>query len=599
MGVHTTRGNAIVLKISKAALVAAVLSLSAVPATGIVAPAFAQDVVTSDSGFNIALSIPTIQLVDSTMNEGAIRETLSGKFLEHADDLASLNATSITIPEISLTTTTTMGETTQSSTTVYKDLVLTDVEDGVVKSFSVGSAEAKSPQGTFAYGKSEYTDVDMGGILEFIGILPGDPTQDLAPAFTSSTSEGGSFKNDNVDCTFNKWGGPGFNVRPSAVSLASVIDAVQKMQGEKSNPPPEALKTLVGYVTGILENVQSEPSSFEGLDCTGTDDKGKQFTVGLDSIDIGGFDSAIYPGVAINGLKVSADDGSISLDNLTLKSTDLSQPIALLKSDDVQWTDAWFQQNARRLIPAFGGLSLSGLAIDVPDPQAPGSRIAANIANFDLTLSDYINGIPSKITSTASGVDVPLPKDSTDESVKMLQALGITQVNMGYDLDIAWDEASNTINLSKFSVTGEDLGGFAVAAMIGSAPKELFDIDPNTAMAAAMSVTLQGLSFDLKDDGLGDKLVPMLAAQQGADPATFRDTMAKTSEAAAIQMLGSNDAARSLGAAISSFISGTAKALNITITPKDPNGVALPQLMQASNDPTALLSVVDITGKAE
>jgi hypothetical protein len=72
--------------------------------------------------------------------------------------------------------------------------------------------------------------------------------------------------------------------------------------------------------------------------------------------------------------------------------------------------------------------------------------------------------------------------------------------------------------------------------------------------------------------------------------------MAGMAEGAALQMLGSTDAARALGVAVGNFISGKAKTLSINIAAKDPNGVAIPLLMQASNDPTALVNTVDITG---
>ena len=149
------------------------------------------------------------------------------------------------------------------------------------------------------------------------------------------------------------------------------------------------------------------------------------------------------------------------------------------------------------------------------------------------------------------------------------------------------------------SVTGEDLGSFAIAAVIGNAADQLFAIDPNVALAASMGVTVKNITVDVTDDGLGDLLVPMLAAQQNVDAATFRTQMAGVGEGAALQMLGSTDAARQLGAAIGSFIGGTAKALSINIAAKDPAGLPVPVLMQASENPTVLTTAVDVTGTAK
>ena len=74
--------------------------------------------------------------------------------------------------------------------------------------------------------------------------------------------------------------------------------------------------------------------------------------------------------------------------------------------------------------------------------------------------------------------------------------------------------------------------------------------------------------------------------------------MAGVAEGAALQMLGSTDQARALGAAVGDFMSGKTKSVRIDITAKDPNGISVPQLMQASDDPTVLASAVDITGSS-
>ena len=44
----------------------------------------------------------------------------------------------------------------------------------------------------------------------------------------------------------------------------------------------------------------------------------------------------------------------------------------------------------------------------MPNPDDASTRYKASVADFDLTLSDYLNGIPTKISTKASGVDVPL-----------------------------------------------------------------------------------------------------------------------------------------------------------------------------------------------
>src|SRR3569833_4038071 len=146
-----------------------------------------------------------------------------------------------------------------------------------------------------------------------------------------------------------------------------------------------------------------------------------------------GFSPGAYPAISFNDLNIAAADGHISLNSATFKSIDFSQPIAVLKDQGSTIAAAWFETNWRKIIPAWGGMSLSGLSVDVPDEKNPGDRVQVVLADFDLSLSVYLNGIPTKISSSAHGVNVPLPPDSDDDSAKMLKAIGITKINANYE----------------------------------------------------------------------------------------------------------------------------------------------------------------------
>ncbi len=315
-----------------------------------------------------------------------------------------------------------------------------------------------------------------------------------------------------------------------------------------------------------------------------------------------GYQPGIYPAISIKGLKVDAGDkGNMSLDTATFKSIDLSAPIATVTSVGAdKLNEDWLKTNYRLLIPAWGGFSFSGLSLDIPSPDNAATRYTANVADFDLSLSNYVKGIPATISTKASGIDVPVPPNTTDENERMLLALGITRLNLNYEVNAGWDQAGQQIKVDKVSVSGNDLGSFAVSALIGNATDKLFDLDPDQIMAAGLGLSLKTIQFDLTDDGLGDKLVPLLAAQQGvSDLASYRTQMAGVAEGAALQMLGSTDAARALGAALGDFVSGKAKALTIGVAAKDPGGVPVQSLMGASDDPTILIKSFDITGAAK
>src|SRR5690606_31261778 len=147
-------------------------------------------------------------------------------------------------------------------------------------------------------------------------------------------------------------------------------------------------------------------------------------------------------------------------------------------------SEAWMEANWRRLIPAFGGFSLSNFAVDTINPDKPDERIAASIGGFDLSLGSYFNGIPTDVSASLQGVEVPLPQDTTDPQMAMLLAFGLTDINMSADVAASWDQNASSIALEKVALSLADLGSMSMSADLGNATDKLFDADPNVAMVA-------------------------------------------------------------------------------------------------------------------
>lgn len=603
--------------ISKAAVLAAMLAASAVPAlaqdasSSSMAPATAgSDASSSSSPAAPAtpaatpapptVSIPTITLVGSSMSEADFRDILtSGKLSEHAKDVAALNATSVTIPSIKVSFTTTATADTPALETTFelKDVALNDVKDGVASSASIGGISTGNAKVSFELGALSASSFNMAALLQFYGLVP--PPADatvMQPLYKNLEFAGGTLKSDDFSCTFGKVAAAEFDARPLKISFTQMIEAAQQMQASPHSPPPEALSTYVQFILDTFSSYKSTPMTLDGLSCNGTGTT--PVTVSVGSVGIDGYQPGIYPAVTAKAIKVDAGpQGHLDIDQVVVKQIDLSGPIAAVNAAGGQLDPAWFQANYRHLIPAWAGLSMSGIDIAVVDPTDASQNYAAKVADFDLSLSDYLNGIPTKVSTKATGIDVPIPPNTDNDGQKMLLALGISRVNLNFDIAANWDKTSQTINVDRIAFSGNDLGGFALSTVLGNATDKLFDTDPDTATAAGMALTLKSMKVDLSDSGLADKLFPLLAQQQGAaDPAAYRTQMAGMAEGAALQMLGSTDAARQLGEAIGDFIAGKAKAVSINVVAKDPAGVPTALFEQASNDPTVLANAVDITG---
>lgn len=553
--------------------------------------------------FATSVSIPTITAVGSSMDEAALRDTLSGGFANHVEELAKLTANSITIPEITLSISI-PGAEGGTNTIVYRDIVLTDVTDGVAASVSVGSTSTQSEAGMFTFGKLQASSFDLGGLLGLYGFVPGTGGGDMRVVYKDFSFDGGSVDAGAVKCSFGKVTVAEFSARPLSVSWDELITAGETLEAAGDAMPPEAMGTVVRFLTDIFQAFQSTPTSVGEMSCTGTDDSGKPFEATVGGISMDGYSPGIYPAITVSGLKIStADQGSVSLDSATLKAIDLTPTLAALNAEGAELTEKWFEENGRKLIPAVGGFAMSGLKIDVVNADLPGGRVQASIGSFDLTLGNYVNGIPTLVSTSASGIDMPIPDDP---DLAPLRQLGIERVNLGYELNAHWDEAAQTLNIDRVAINGETLGSAAVALHLGSATAALFDLDPDVQMQAGLSVTIKDFSLDLTDSGLGDVLLPLAGQQQGLTPEQFREQMAAGVEGLAVQTLGRSDSARALGAAIGDFVAGTKKSLSIRVTAKDVGGVPLAALMntiEGADNPMALIPVlnalIDITGSAQ
>lgn len=592
------------LKISKAALVVATLGLAA-PLTA-AWPAFAQDnaAPTQAAPFAFELKIPTVTAVNSSMSEDQIKDVFTSNFLDHADELATLNATSITIPELGIVFTI-EGET---ASVTYRDIVLDNVKDGLAAKLTVASGETLSAGETTTYSTISADNFDMKRLLEFAGMVKGDPSAPMKPIYTAGVSGGSTQSGPLYSCAFAGSSTEALEARPVGITFAEVMGVIEQFK-DASEPPPAALEVLVGYAVDIVRAFRGGAGSIGAVDCDVPGDV--PVTVKLAGASTGNFEPGIYPEIKVGAISVDAGAmGNGSLGEFVLRPFDFNPTLNALDGAKGQLSEAWFEQNWRQLIPSWDGMSFSDFAIDITTPEMPADpatgmparpseRVEAKVANFDLALGNYVIGIPTDINLSSSGIEVPLPQDTTDPQIMTLLAAGLTGVNMGFDLDANWDEAGKAINLTKLAMSAVDLGSMSISANIGNATEQLFAIDPNVAMASGFALTVKDVTINVTDDGLGEIVWPLAAAEQGVtDVEAYRTQMAGFAEGLAIQLIGPTDAARQLGAALAEFVTGGKGEITINIKAKDPQGIPMAMFIAAQNDPSILAGQVDVTGMA-
>ena len=563
------------------------------------APAVAQNVTVTGitSGDNYQLSVPTVEATNTNLTEAQIRRLFTGDFATNASSLAELDAGSITIPELTVSydvPKTDGSGGSEKAVVTYRDFALTDVVDGVAKSAVVGSAEIDGGAGIkMTFGKMSTSTLDIGAILAFYGLGTPGAADVFKTMYADFAFDGASMTGPGFSCDIGSAGLAEFKARPLKTDFNEFAQLAASVD-ESETPTPATIRKFIDFYIDILTAFESTPMTGEGFNCSGDDGKGSTVTVASGPIEVGGFTPGIYPHFGVSDVVIDVkgkDAGSVTLGSFTWKQMDFSAPIAALAAAPAELTEAWFTENWRTLIPAIDGLSLTNLKVDAPDPENAGQRIAATVGGFDISLADYVNGIPSKIGLTTQNILVTIPDE--DEG-KMLRALGIEQVDLSQDLQLHWDKTAQTIVVDNLAIDAAQFGSVKLSAVLGNATDALFAADNNVALVASMGLTLKQLKIDLDDRGISSLIIGVAAAEEKQDPAVMRVGIAGLAQAMVLGLIGTTPEAMAASEEIATFIK-TKPQVSVTLSSTDPQGIALPLLMAASNDPSALAGQIAIS----
>jgi hypothetical protein len=590
------------------ALAAACMISVALPAI----PAFAQKLQKDKSGgapaaeqtgqmsSSFSVDVPAIDSVGSNVDEATLRAIIGGEIVDNAEALAGLTADSISIPTITLTATTTDDDDAVEIVATINDVLLENVVDGVAASVSAGSFDIDMGEdGDASFGGMSASDFSIAGMLGMYGLVDGGGQTELETIYTDFEFVGGTITAEQMSCEIGAMTTAEFRARPMAYPITEFMALAEQMEEEGDDVSPQNMSRFLRIYADMLSSFESAPAMFDGMSCVGEDPDGQPLSFSIGGIEMGAMSPGIYPSISMDGFEVTVEgDGFVTLDSFTFKQMDLSGTIATLQSVPDIVDEAWFTENARSLIPAWEGLALNGLDIDVPDGDAPGERVVASIGAFDITLGDYRNGIPAQAATSASNILIDLEANPDNEQVQQLLALGITSIDAGFAVDMSWDEASSTIAINEMSISGADLASVVVAGTLANATEALFATDPNQAMAAAMGLGVSDISVDVTDAGLSDIILEMVAAEQGSDGATMRPVFAQLAQGTVLGLLAGVAEAQNVSAAIGAFVSGEASMLSLDLMAKDAP-IGMLDFMAAQEDPTSLIGKVNIDASAE
>jgi hypothetical protein len=528
----------------------------------------------------------------SNVDDATLQAILEGDFVDYADELASLEATSITVPELRVdfqVPVATGG--TEGGSFTYHDLQFSDVSDGVAGSVSIGSGTSEMNNNmSVEFGAMSASEFNIGQLLAFYGLVPSAGGEELAVLYRDFELEGGSFTWPMGSCTFGTVTGGEFKARPLTMPFGEVMALATRIEAQGDNPSPQDLAQLLNFYGDMLTAFETSEVRLDGADCSGTTDDGSPLEIALGAVILGAWADGRYPDISVSGFSLSDGDGIVALAEATFKGFELLPVVQELQAVGEDISDAWVQENYRKLIPPFEGFSFSGLSVDVPNPDATAGRISFTIGDADLTLRDYVNGIPTAISSHLTNFGFDIPRNSGDDTAEQLLALGIETLDVGYDLALSWDPDAQNISLDKLEVNGADLGSVELTALLGNATEALFSDDTNAAMAAAMMLTAKSVSVSIYNGGIVDLILDATAQEQGTTADTLRQQVSGVAQGTILALLGGSANVQQVSQSVGDLINGAAN-FTLTITSKAETGITVQELAAAqSGNPTVLLN---------
>lgn len=595
------------MTITRAAIGSLLLGTSVLVLAG---PAAAETLTLTDISIDAGtgITIPSVSVVDGNLSEEGLRALFSAEAGASLASLATLDAASVTIPEIRMTmpSVSADGES-MDATVVYRDLSLTDIADGVAATATLGSTAVEGTAGgdddfTIEFGAMSVEQFDIGALLAFYGFTSGGASSEIVPVYSNFSFAGGSITGPGFSCDIGGGEGGGFAARPLSVSMTEMAELTRRFEAaeaEGTAPSAEDITTIVHYYADVLTAFTSDPMTYDGLDCSGTGEDDEKFAVSVGPLSVGAFRPGIYPAFGLDDFAVSVEGdegGAVSFGNFTFKSIDFNDAIAVIRAA-VSLDEAWFEANWRRIIPYFEGMALSDLEVDVPNPDNASERVAASLADLDITLGAYVNAIPSDFALSIVDLVVPLPPTG-EPPLEELRARGITSLTLDAATSMVWNDADQTITVRDLLLDANELGSIRISGTLGNATSALFADSVEEATLAAQVLTIKDLTITLDDGGIGGLIVANAAREAGQPEGALRMQVSGLVQGMTLAVLGNTDDALVAAQSLGKFLGGSARNVKVTLVATDPAGLGLADVAAFEQNPTALAGKVTITAEA-
>lgn len=513
-----------------------------------------------------------------------------------AERLARINAKQAVIPELKVTQK--LGQETQ--TISYRNVTLSDIVSGkvaslVIETTAIEETGSKGPT-LISYGRTSVSELDLPLFAKLYETKDASaPLSKLHGAFSIETIDVTN-PGEGFSVQIARIGGRDLMVRPTKDSWSGTVSRLKDLS-EKDETSSEDETHLLLSAADLLGAFDAGFVEATGVTFKG-DNKENKETGSIARIAYTGATGSQPSEVRVEGIDFADEDSRLKIGAVSLTGFSITPTLNGLKALGDKPLKDLDQGDIRKLIPTLGTLRITDMDIEGPaSDDTPDEIVRIAMGLVEITADKPVNGIPTNIRFEQRNLSTTLPENSTDELAQQLQALGYKSIDGSFVVAATWNEASNEIAITEFSLDGKDMGGVRLTGLIGNVSPDLFSPDMATASAALIGAKAKSANIVVENKGLVERYLASTAKEEGTSPEALQKMYAGATPLVLSSMIGNSDNAKTLGQAIARFIEKPGK-LTIEAQPKSASGFGVMDAMLAS-DPKAMLNKLKITAKAE
>ena len=496
-----------------------------------VAPAFALDGsataedVTVDAGF-VKYKAKKIEAAGTALSSSELAAIFDTSSPASAiDRLARLTAASITAPEV--TSEIDIGG--QHQTVTFHNVKFVDVVKGKVGAFSVGGWQqtAAMPDGeTMHITTGAYTgkNMDLLATARFMTATRSDDSEPFAVLNESVSLEGYDIRLDKAGVAFKigSMSGRDFKARPMKMpfyALFKMLSEISEKQksGQKDDIDAAMATRLISAALDVFGSFEIGLIEARDIAISMPGDS-KVKSVKFGRFGMANFGNGRLGEYSFEGFELDAPDGHAKLGQFALRGFNFKNALDAVQKQLDEGLDSFAGADPRQFIPTLDQIVFSGMDLDVPDDKgkgnsADGKRITMALGKFEIDGANYLGGIPTSLNAAIDNFTFDIA-NSKDVQLKDFIAMGYKKFDLSAKLDLAWNEAAQTLSVRQLTGKSAGMGTLTLKGNIANVPKELFTGDQTSIVAAALGAAITDADLRFENTGIVEKALEQQAKQQ-------------------------------------------------------------------------------------